>query len=527
MGGPLAAGATIQSAAGPVLAASGITKRFGAVTVLFGVDVELFPGEVQALIGENGAGKSTLMKVLSGYEQPSTGRLALDGRPTAFPTSAVAERAGIVMIHQELALAEHLTVEANIFLGRELRRGVLLDTKAMRTRAAELLRELGSNADPRDLVSSLAVSDKQLVEIAKALAHEVRVLIMDEPTAVLTANESRALFRQIERLKRQGVAILYTSHKLDEVKAIADRVTVLRDGRKVASEPAAALTPDDMARLMVGRELADIFPPKAPAPGPDRSPALEVEHLVVPGAVEEASFSLRHGEVLGFAGLVGAGRTELMEGVMGLRPISAGIIRRNGRPARIGDAKAAARHGMAYLTEDRKGRGLLLEQTMRPNLTLAALRRFSGIFVDKRREQRALDEAIRTYDIRSPHPAVRVGNLSGGNQQKLLLAKTLLDEPEIIIVDEPTRGIDIGTKQQIYGFIQKLAASGKSVVVISSEMAEVIGLSHRVVVMHRGLVTGILEGAELDEQTIVRYATGLARRRAQQQGVSHVDTHPH
>jgi ribose transport system ATP-binding protein len=262
-----------------------------------------------------------------------------------------------------------------------------------------------------------------------------------------------------------------------------------------------------MARLMVGRELVDIFPPKAAAPA--NEVVLEVEGLAVPGKVEGASFTLRRGEVLGFAGLVGAGRTELMEALVGLRPISAGVIRRQGRPVAIRSPRDAARHGIAYLTEDRKGRGLLLQQTMRPNLTLLALDRFAGRFVDEAREQAALEAAITRYDIRAPHPQVRVGNLSGGNQQKLLLAKTLLVEPEIVIVDEPTRGIDIGTKQQIYGFVQELARQGRSVILISSEMAEIIGLCHRVVVMARGRVTGELEGGRIEENSIVRHATGL------------------
>jgi ribose transport system ATP-binding protein len=490
----------------PVIAAEGIDKRFGAVQVLFGVDFDLCSGEVHALIGENGAGKSTLMKILCGFEQPSGGRILVDGGETLLPSSGVAERLGIVMIHQELALAEHLTVEANIFLGRELRRGILLDVRAMRRRAAEVLAELQCRADPNARVADLAVSDKQLVEIAKALVHDVRVLVMDEPTAVLTARESRALFAQIDRLKAQGVAILYTSHKLDEVKAIADRVTVLRDGRHVATAPASTLDEDGMARLMVGRELMDIFPAKAPRPAADS--VLEVEAFSVPGFVENASFELRRGEILGFAGLVGSGRTELMEGLMGLRPASGGI-RRQGRPVSIRSPRDAARYGLAYLTEDRKGRGLLLQQTMRPNLTLLALPRFSRLFMDEAREEEALDAAIERYAIRAPHRRVAVGNLSGGNQQKLLLAKTMLIEPEIVIVDEPTRGIDIGTKQQVYGFVRDLAAAGKSVIVISSEMAEIIGLCHRVMVMHRGRLTGELEGEAIREDRIVRHATGL------------------
>ncbi|SER03527.1 monosaccharide ABC transporter ATP-binding protein, CUT2 family [Faunimonas pinastri] len=489
-----------------LLASERVSRSFGPVQVLFDVDFDLVPGEVHALIGENGAGKSTLMKILSGAQPPSAGTLRLDGGPMRFSSTEEAEDRGIVLIHQELNLADQLTVEANIFLGRELKRGPFLDVRAMRREAHRLLAELETGIDPASRVSDLSVSDKQMVEIAKALSRRARVLIMDEPTAVLTARESQSLFRQIARLRAQGVAILYTSHKLDEVKAISDRVTVLRDGRIVQTTPTAAIDEDGMARAMVGRDLNDLFPDKAPSP--EAEIVLEVRGLDVPGHVRGASFTLRRGEVLGLAGLVGSGRTELMEGLMGLRP-STGWIRLRGQTVRIHSPGQAAKLGLAYLTEDRKGRGLLLDKTMRPNLTLLGLDRFSNIFINKRAEERALDDAIARFDIRARRRDVRVGNLSGGNQQKLLLAKTMLVEPEIVIVDEPTRGIDIGTKQQIYGFIEKLAAEGKSVIVISSEMAEVIGLCHRVLVMRSGRITGELTGDAIAEHQIVRHAMGL------------------
>jgi ribose transport system ATP-binding protein len=345
-----------------------------------------------------------------------------------------------------------------------------------------------------------------MVEIAKALVRDARVLVMDEPTAVLTARESAVLFRQIDRLKALGVAILYTSHKLEEVKAIADVVTVLRDGVEVITAPVDELSVDDMARHMVGRDVSDLFPIKHVLAGSEI--VLDVDRLSIPGRVEAASFKLRRGEILGFAGLVGSGRTELMEGLVGLRH-STGSLRVRGVPVRVRSLNDALALGLAYLTEDRKGRGLLLNQQMRPNLTLLGLDRFSGVFIDEGAEEKALDTAIGEFDIRAPSRTVRVGNLSGGNQQKLLLAKTMLVEPDIVIIDEPTRGIDIGTKQQIYGFIDKLARAGKSVIVISSEMAEVIGLSHRVIVMHAGRIVGELEGEAVGEEAIVRYAMGL------------------
>ena len=491
----------------PLLEARSVTKHFGPVQVLHDVDFALRPGEVHALIGENGAGKTTLMKILSGYEQPTGGQLLFAGQPVAFASSEVAEAHGVVLIHQEFNLAEQLSAEANIFLGREIRRGPFLDTGRMRERAAAYLEELATPIDVGLPVSQLSVSQKQMVEIAKALARQARVLIMDEPTAVLTSREAEILFRQIERLKAEGVAILYTSHKLDEVVRIADAVTVLRDGREVVADHIDAMHEDEMARQMVGRDLSDLFPKKTvPA---DEEVVLSVRDLSVPGHVEGASFELRRGEVLGFAGLVGSGRTELMEAVVGLRD-KRGMILRGGQPVRIGSARDATREGMAYLTEDRKGRGLLLGYGLRENLTLLGLDRFSGLFIDETAEERALDAAIRQFDIRAARKTMPVGNLSGGNQQKLLLAKTMVVEPEVIILDEPTRGIDIGTKQQIYQFIRRLAEAGKAVIVISSELPEIIGLSHRVVVMRSGRVMGELAGAAITETAIVRLAMGLA-----------------
>jgi len=483
-----------------------VRRSFGPVEVLHGVDLALHSGEVHALIGENGAGKSTIMKIMAGYLTPTSGELLLEGKPVTFASSEEAENKGVILIHQEFNLAEQLTVEENIFLGRELKRGFFLDKKAMRAEAARLLNELETRVSPDARVSDISVSDKQMVEIAKALSRNARVLIMDEPTAVLTTREAEVLFRQIERLKAKGTAILYTSHKLDEVARIADRITVFRDGSRVAVANAGEMTEDQMAQAMVGRELSNLFPPKViPA---NAETVLSVKDFSVGSIVTNASFDLKRGEILGFAGLVGAGRTELMEGLIGVRQ-SAGQVEINGKPVNISTVSDARRAGVVYLTEDRKGRGLLLRKSMRENLTLLALNRFGRLAIDSKGEDKALGKAISEFDIRAPNRAVLVGNLSGGNQQKLLLAKTMLAEPEIVIIDEPTRGIDIGTKQQIYNFIQNLAASGKSIIMISSEMAEVIGLSHRVVVMRSGRVTGVLSGDEINEDLIVRHAMGL------------------
>jgi ribose transport system ATP-binding protein len=488
--------------------AHGIDKRFGPVQVLFGVDFELRPGEIHAVIGENGAGKSTLMKILAGLEQPSAGEIRVDGRPTLLPSVADAERLGIVLVHQELNLAEHLSVAENVFLGHELTRFGLLDREAMRARASSLLADLGSSIDPRERVDRLAVPDRQMVEIAKALARDVRVLLLDEPTAVLTPNETRALFEVISRMRERGVAIELTSHKLDEVAGIADRVTVLRDGRLVTTASASELSQHDMARLMVGREVADLYPDKPRLPD-DAPVALAVRGLTVPGHASEVSFEVRRGEVLGFFGLVGAGRTEMFEGLLGLRPKTAGQILQGGREIAIGSLREASAAGIGYLTEDRKGRGLLLNAGLAANLTLLALDRFGRVLIDRTAEDEALESAIRRFDIRVRDRTIKARALSGGNQQKLLLAKTLEVAPEVIIFDEPTRGIDIGTKQQFYRFIHDLAESGKACLVVSSEMQEVIGLCHRVVVMRLGQKTGELSGADLTEAEIVQYAVGL------------------
>jgi ribose transport system ATP-binding protein len=484
-----------------------VSRSFGPVQILFDVSLDVRAGEVHALIGENGAGKSTTMKIMSGYLAPTGGEVCLDQRPAAFAGSQAAEAQGVVLIHQEFNLAEQLSVEQNVFLGRELRRGPFLDQRAMRARTAALLDRLQCRVDPDARVRDLSNPDKQMVEIAKALGRQARVLIMDEPTAVLTNREAAVLFEQVERLKAEGVAILFTSHKLDEVKRISDRVTVMRDGRVVMTAPTADLTEDAMAKAMVGRELSDLFPKRATPLGEDL--ALRVRNLTVPGRAEAITFDLRRGEILGIAGLVGSGRTEAMEGLVGLRRHT-GQVEVEGQPVTIRSPREAQAIGLVYLTEDRKGRGLILNMGMRENLTLQNLGRFARPLLDRRAEETALDQAVRDFDIRAPSRAVRVRNLSGGNQQKLLIAKVMQAKPRIVIIDEPTRGIDIGTKQQIYDFIHRLSAEGVSVIVISSELPEVIGLSDRVLVMRQGRIAGSVEGSKKTEDAIVRLAMGLA-----------------
>ncbi len=495
------------------LAATRISKSYGSNLVLDGVSLAFKRGEVHALIGENGAGKSTFMKILGGYVAPSAGELTLDGAAIRFSDSRQAEAAGLVLVHQEILLAPHLTVSENIFLGRELRRGVLTDDATMRQQTVDLLASLGSTLDPNAEVGSLAIAQRQIVQIARALSSQHRFVIFDEPTAALTPVESEILFSVIDKLHKAQCGVIYISHRLEEVKRLADKVSVLRDGKLVHTGPAAPLSQIDMAHLMVGRALGDLYPVKAKA---GTAPVvLKVSNATVPGWVRGVSFELKQGEVLGFAGLIGAGRTELFEGMFGLRKASGDIScggHDNGLFASVNDAAAC---GLAYVTEDRKGRGLLLEKPLAQNLTLANLQRFVRMgFIDGAKENAALQDAIQRFDIRAGRSDLNAGRLSGGNQQKLLLAKTLLSGPRIIVIDEPTRGVDIGAKQQIYKLIAELAAEGKSVVVISSEMQELIGLAQRVVVMRQGVVAGVLSGDTLNERAIVTLATGAAEQAA-------------
>ena len=495
----------------PILKAVNVSKSFGPIKVLDSVSLALEPGRVHAVIGENGAGKSTLMRILSGHYQPSEGQLIWEGEPIRFAGPFEAEQKGVVLIHQEILLADDLTVAQNLFLGRELRRGLLVDDGAMRERAARVLADLGARISPDAETRTLSLADRQFVQIARALLVPHRVVIFDEPTTVLTPVEADKLFAVIGRMREAGVAVLYISHRLGEVKAISDTVTVLRDGRHVTTAETVDLEPADMARLMVGREMAKLYPAKAESTG---DVVLVADGIGVPGYVEDASFTLRRSEILGFGGLVGAGRTELFEGLVGLRP-SRGTLTLFGEPVQFTDPRDALRAGIVYLSEDRKGKGLLLEEELRPNLTLAALRRFTrGRFIDTGAEDRALSQSIRDFDIRVRSRDLLARQLSGGNQQKLFLAKMMLLEPKIVIADEPTRGVDIGTKQQIYSFLAQLAAKGAAVVVISSEMTELIGLCHRILVMRGGRIAGEVAEGNMTEDAIVFLATGVHDRLA-------------
>ena len=487
-----------------------ICKSYGTVPVLFDVDFDLRKGEIHALIGENGAGKSTLVKILAGYHQQTSGQLLRKGQPVTYQSIGAAEADGIVMIHQEFNLANDLTVEENIFLGKEVLKGRLLDKAAMRERSADILQKLGTKINPRTRVKDLSVSDKQMVEIAKALAFNSEVLIMDEPTAVLTSGEVEVLFRIIRGLRDHGVSIVYISHKLDEIKEIADRVTVLRDGYWIATENVSDVSEDDMARLMVGRELSALFPPKD-GPPKARAPVLEVRNVSCPKYVSGASFTLHEGEVLGFAGLIGAGRTEMMECVVGLRRRTAGSVVYRGKPLSARSYAETIQNNIVYLSEDRKGKGLFTSMRLAPNVTILSLKDHLtklGL-LDSKREDATLDQTIEEFEVRAPSSRALLSQLSGGNQQKIALGKMMQVEPDIVILDEPTRGIDVGTKQQVYYFVRQLVEQGKSCILISSELGEIIGLSDRVIVMRSGVIMGELTGDDINEEEIMLYATGL------------------
>ncbi|ANL73730.1 ribose ABC transporter ATP-binding protein [Rhizobium phaseoli] len=503
----------IADTAPVVLSARRICKSFSGVQVLFSVNFDLRAGEIHALMGENGAGKSTLVKVLSGFEQPSSGEILLDGKPVVLPPNGAAEALGIVIIHQEFNLADHLTVTESLFLGREVTRFGVLDRKYMRAETRKVLDVLGSHVDENALISTLSIADKQMVEIAKAISRDARVVFMDEPTAVLSREETNMLFKQVRKLRDQGTSFVFVSHKLDEVMELTDRVTVLRDGQWIKTSPTSILDGESIAQLMVGRELSSLYPAKV-EPDVDEEVVLSVSSVST-DYVRDASFEVRKGEIIGFSGMIGSGRTELMEAIAGLRSRLEGDVVIKGQNVPSGDVHAANRWGLAYMTKDRKSKGLLLRSGMMTNLTLQSLGRHSRHgYLSPGSEAAALAKAKRRFDIRVRDGNILAGRMSGGNQQKLLLAKVMETEPDIIIIDEPTRGIDVGTKQQIYHFISALARDGRSIIVVSSEMPEVIGLCTRVVVMREGHIVGVLEGDEISEQEIMRYAAGLKKKAA-------------
>jgi ribose transport system ATP-binding protein len=495
--------------AAPLVRVSQLSKHFDGVRALDQVDFELQAGEVHALMGENGAGKSTLMKILAGIHARDAGTIELDGQPVDIGSPRAAQALGIGIVHQELNLMPHLSAAQNIFIGREPRRlgGLWLDEDRLNADAQALFERLNLKLDPRVRVGELTVARQQMVEIAKALSHQSRVLIMDEPTAALNSQEVADLFRILRQLRGEGVGIVYISHKMDELQQIADRVTVMRDGRSIATVPMAGTSTDEIIRMMVGRTL-DAW--ERAVPDTSRNDVvLEVRHLHRGSVLKDVSFTLKRGEILGFAGLMGAGRTEVARAVFGADPIDSGEILVHGRRVDIRSPQQAVAHGIGYLSEDRKHFGLATGMDVETNIALTAMPRFlrAGLWLDGRAMRSTAEDSVRRLGIRTPSVKQPVRLLSGGNQQKVVVAKWLLRDCDILFFDEPTRGIDVGAKAEIYRLLHGLAEQGKAIVMISSELPEVLRLSHRVLVMCEGRVTGELPAAQATQENIMQLAT--------------------
>ena len=491
----------------PVVEMKSITKDFPSVRALDDVSIAFHPGEVHGLIGENGAGKSTLMRILCGVKSPSSGELLLRGQPVRLDGPADAQRRGISMIHQELNVVGELSVAENILLGHEPTASGLLRRGEMARAASGLLAGIGCAIDPWRLVKRLSIAEQQMVEIAKALSHKADVLIMDEPTAVLTLREVALLMKLIRDLRERGVAIVYISHILPEVLDICDRVTVLRDGAVVHRfDSLAGVTEHDLANTMVGREMSDQFPPRGI---PGEKVVLEVRDIAVPGHVKGVSFSVREGEVLGFGGLIGAGRTELAEAIACLRPRTSGSVRIRGEEITARTAREAVQQGISYLSEDRRGTGLVMGMDIIQNTTLVSLRDYSRGLIRFGAEREATERHVGNLNTKVGRLNEDIATLSGGNQQKVALAKWLETKPRLLILDEPTRGIDVGAKAEIYRLIHSLTAQGMICLVISSEMNELLGLCHRVAVMRDGHLRGVLDGTTATDREIMRVAAGV------------------
>jgi ribose transport system ATP-binding protein len=492
----------------PLISVRDLSKSFPGVRALSGVRFELLAGEVHALIGENGAGKSTLMKILAGAYTKDSGEILYDGEPVEFAGPRDAQAKGIGIIYQELNLMNHLTVAQNIFIGREPRRrfGLFLDEEGINRRARAILDELHLDLDPRTVVGGLTVAKQQMVEIAKALSYDSRALIMDEPTSALNDAEVEDLYRLIRKLKADGVGVVYISHKLDELKTISDRVTVLRDGEYVATVPTASTSVEQIISMMVGRALMD-----APATHHAVQPevALEVRNLNCGPLVRDINFRVNRGEILGFAGLMGAGRTEVARAVFGADRAETGEIQVHGRRVQISSPADAVAAGIGYLSEDRKRYGLATGMDVEANVVMANLRKFLsfGFFLRGQQIHETVTSFVKILSIRTPSTRQRVGLLSGGNQQKVVIAKWLTRDCDILFFDEPTRGIDVGAKAEIYKLLRSLADDGKAIVMISSELPEILRMSNRIVVMCEGRITGELARAEATQERIMGLAT--------------------
>lgn len=488
-----------------VLEMHDVVKEFPGVKALKGVQLKVRPGTVHTLMGENGAGKSTLMKCLIGIQPLTSGRVIYKGQEVSFKNTQEALDAGISMIHQELSPVLERSVSENVWLGREPKKGIRVDHKKMYQDCKELFERMGMKQDPNEKMKNLTVAQMQMVEIVKAVSYDSSIVIMDEPTSALTESEVEDLFKIIEDLKAKGVAIIYISHKMDEIFRISDDITVYRDGEYIATDHVDNLTQDKVIQLMVGREITDMFP-KTECPIGDV--VLKVDNLCAGRQVQHVSFELRKGEILGFAGLVGAGRTETMETIFGMRARTEGTIYKDGKEIKVSSPQDAINNKIALLTEDRRGNGIVGLLSVKENTVLANMNlKKYGMPLNHKQIKKDTQEYIDKIRVKTPTMETPIQNLSGGNQQKVLVGRWLLTEPDILIVDEPTRGIDVGAKAEIHSLISELAAQGKAIIVVSSELPEVMGVADRIVVMHEGVVSGILDRSEFSQELIMKFAT--------------------
>ena len=490
-----------------ILTMKGIDKSFPGVHALDHVDFEVRKGEVHALMGENGAGKSTLMKVLTGIYTKDSGSIVYNGNEVEFHNAREAQDAGVVIVHQELNMLGHLTVAQNIFIGREFKKGIKIDDKKMNEEAAKIFERLHIDIDPEATMSDLTVGKQQMCEIAKAISHEAQVIVFDEPSAALTETEIEELFKIIRDLREQQLGIVYISHRMDEIKVITDRVTVMRDGGYVGTLITNDCTKDDIINMMVGRVIYE-DPKSQSMVAPDAPVVLKVDHLNAGRMVQDVSFELRKGEILGFSGLMGAGRTETARAIFGADPKESGDIYINGNKVEINSPEDAVKAGIGYLSEDRKRFGIVVQKTVAENTTMANLGSFmKGLFINKKSEREEAQKFVDSLNTKTPSVDQLVVNLSGGNQQKVVIAKWLCKNCDILIFDEPTRGIDVGAKNEIYKLMNRLASEGKSIIMISSEMTEILRMSDRVVVMCEGKKTGELDISEATQEAIMNMAT--------------------
>ncbi|KRQ86469.1 Ribose import ATP-binding protein RbsA [Caloramator mitchellensis] len=493
----------------PILEMTGISKSFPGVKALSGVNLRAFPGEVMALLGENGAGKSTLMKILSGVYKKDEGSIKINGDEVEINGIKDAQRLGISIIHQELSLLPNLTIYENLFLGCELFDGFKLDKKEMIRKSQELLRKFDFTLSPKTLTKELTVGEMQMVEIIKAVSKDARIIIMDEPTTALTEVETEKLFKIIKQLKDHDVAIIYISHRMEEIFRICDRITVLRDGSFIGEESIENVDKDKLISMMVGRRLEEQFPYAEVKAG---EAILEVKNLSWGNKIKNVSFELKKGEILGIAGLMGSGRTEVAKLIFGEYKRTNGEVIIEGKRVKINSPKDAIENGVAYLSEDRKKEGLVLKLSVLENMTLSNIKKYENRIkkINKRNELKDCNEFSKKLSVKMSSPYQLVKNLSGGNQQKVIIAKWLLNAPKILIFDEPTRGIDVGAKKEIYEILNELKRQGKGIIMISSEMEEILGVSDRILVMHEGKITGEISRKEANQEIIMKYAVGLA-----------------